>query len=133
MGISVAVASPAKFQPDPEVVKQAAWLGSSSGAKIEVTQDPYTAAKDADCIYTDVHVSMGQTDGAARAVALAPYKVTQAIMATAKRNAVFMHCLPMHREEEVSADVAEGKQSIIWEQAGNRLHLSKALLLHTMC
>ncbi len=108
-------------------------MGSASGAKIVVTEDPFAAVKDADAIYTDVHVSMGQTDGVARAVALAPYKITQAIMATAKPSAAFMHCLPMHREEEVTADVADGKQSIIWNQAENRLHLSKALLLHTMC
>lgn len=133
MGISVSVATPEKFQPAPDVVKHATWLGSASGAKIVVTDDPYVAAKDADAVYTDVHVSMGQTDGAARAVALAPYKVTQEIMATAQPSAIFMHCLPMHREEEVTAEVADGSQSIIWEQAENRLHLSKALLLHTMC
>jgi ornithine carbamoyltransferase len=133
MGISVSVASPEKFQPDPEVVKQATWIANAAGAKIEVTTDPFGAAKDADAVYTDVHVSMGATDGAARAVALAPYKVTQAIMATAKQDAIFMHCLPMHRDEEVAADVADGKQSIIWDQAENRLHLQKALLLHTMC
>jgi ornithine carbamoyltransferase len=133
MGISVSVATPEKFQPNPEVVKQATWLGSASGAKITVTDDPIAAAKDADAVYTDVHVSMGQTDGAARAVTLAPYKVTQEIMAMANPSAIFMHCLPMHREEEVTAEVADGPQSIIWDQAENRLHLSKALLLHTMC
>jgi ornithine carbamoyltransferase len=133
MGISVSVASPDKYQPDPEVVKQATWMGNASGATITVTTDPYEAAHEADAIYTDVHVSMGASDGVARAVALAPYKVTQAIMATAKTNAIFMHCLPMHRDEEVAAEVADGKQSIIWDQAENRLHLQKALLLHTMC
>jgi ornithine carbamoyltransferase len=86
----------------------------------------------ADAVYTDVHVSMGQTDAAARAVALAPYKVTQAIMAAAKPSAVFMHCLPMHRDQEVEAAVADGPQSIIFDQAENRLHLHKAVLLHTL-
>src|SRR3954463_8912984 len=110
MGISVSVATPEKFQPDAEVVKQATWLGSASGAKITVTNDPFVAAKDADAVYTDVHVSMGQTDGAARAVALAPYKVTNELMGAATPNAIFMHCLPMHREEEVTAEVADGPQ-----------------------
>ena len=83
--------------------------------------------------YTDVHVSMGQLDGAARAVALSPYKVTPELMAAANPKAVFMHCLPMHRDEEVSAVVADGPQSIIFDQAENRLHMHKALLLHTLC
>lgn len=133
MGVSVAVAAPKKFQPDPDVVTQANWLGAASGAKITVSDDPFVAAKDADAIYTDVHVSMGQTDGPARAVALAPFKVTAEIMAAGKPSAVFMHCLPMHRGEEVDADVADGPQSIIFDQAENRLHLHKAIILHTMC
>jgi len=133
MGVSVAVAAPAAFRPDPDVVAQATWLAASSGATIDVTGDPLAAAAGADAVYTDVHVSMGQTDGAARAVALAPYKVTPAIMAAAAPRAVFMHCLPMHRDEEVAAAVADGPRSIIFDQAENRLHLHKALLLHTMC
>ncbi|MBA2753902.1 MAG: ornithine carbamoyltransferase, partial [Chloroflexia bacterium] len=87
----------------------------------------------ADVVYTDVHVSLGQANGAARAVALAPYKVTPAMMAAARPSAIFMHCLPMHRGEEVDADVADGAQSVIFEQAENRLHLQKALLLMAMC
>jgi ornithine carbamoyltransferase len=76
---------------------------------------------------------MGQTDGAARAVALAPFKVTKEIMAAANRDAIFMHCLPMHRDEEAAAEVADGPQSVIFDQAENRLHLHKALLLHMLC
>lgn len=133
MGVSVSIASPASLPPDPTVVAHAQWLGKTSGAKIEVTTDPYVAAKDADAVYTDVHVSMGQEDAAGRAVALAPFKVTSDIMATAHRNAVFMHCLPMHRDEEVATDVADGPQSIIFDQAENRLHMHKALLLLTTC
>lgn len=134
MGMSVSVASPEKYQPDPEVVNHARWLGATSGAnpEIVVTDDPFAAAKGADAVYTDVHVSMGQTDAAARAVALAPYKVTTAIMAAAKPSAVFMHCLPMHRDQEVETAVADGPQSIIFDQAENRLHLQKAVLLHTL-
>jgi ornithine carbamoyltransferase len=133
MGVSVTVAAPAKYQPDPAVVRHATWLAGTSGATVAVTDDPLAAAKDADAVYTDVHVSMGQVDGAARAVALAPYKVTAEVMGTANPSAVFMHCLPMHREEEVTAEVADGPRSVIFDQAENRLHLHKALLLHTMC
>ena len=134
MGMSVSVASPAKYQPDPDVVNHARWLGAASGAspEIVVTDDPIAAAREADAVYTDVHVSMGQTDAAARAVALAPYKVTTGIMGAAKRSAVFMHCLPMHRDQEVETAVADGPRSIIFDQAENRLHLQKAVLLHTL-
>lgn len=133
MGVSVAVAAPAAFQPDPDVVKHASWLASGSGATVTITDDPLAAATDANAIYTDVHVSMGQKDGPARAVALAPYKVTSELMAAGQPNAVFMHCLPMHRDQEVTAEVADGPQSVIFDQAENRLHLHKALLLHTLC
>jgi len=133
MGITIAVAAPEGHQPDPAVVTQAGWLAAASGAAITVTTDPAEAIVDADAVYTDVHVSMGQKDGAARAVAFAPYKVSGRLMAAAKPEAVFMHCLPMHRDEEVAATVADGPQSIIFDQAENRLHLHKAILLHTLC
>jgi ornithine carbamoyltransferase len=133
VGVSVSIAAPASLQPDPAVVQHARWLAKASGATIEVTTDPFVAAKDADAIYTDVHVSMGQQDAAGRAVALAPFKVTSAVMAEAKPTAVFMHCLPMHRDEEVAIEVADGPQSIIFDQAENRLHMHKALLVHTLC
>lgn len=135
MGVSVAVAAPSTHQPDPDVVAQAKWLAARGGTAptITVTTDPFVAAQDADAVYTDVHVSMGQKDASARAVALAPYKVTTEVMAAAKPTAVFMHCLPMHRDEEVDAAVADGPQSIIFDQAENRLHLHKAVLLHTLC
>ncbi|MCC7022467.1 MAG: ornithine carbamoyltransferase [Thermomicrobiales bacterium] len=134
MGMSVAVAAPERFQPDPEVVNQAKWLAATSGsaADIVITDDPTAAVQGADAIYTDVHVSMGQTDAAARAVALAPYKVTRGIMSQAKPAAVFLHCLPMHRDQEVEAAVADGPGSLIFDQAENRLHMQKAVLLHTL-
>jgi ornithine carbamoyltransferase len=133
VGVSISVAAPAKYQPDPAVTRQATWLASGTGATVEVSDDPVAAVKGANAVYTDVHVSMGQKDGAARAVALAPYKVTQELMDAAAANAVFMHCLPMHREEEATAEVADGPKSIIFGQAENRLHLHKALLIHTLC
>jgi len=133
MGVSVTVASPKHLQISPDIVRHAQWLAGRNGAHIEVTDDPVEAVTGADAVYTDVHVSMGQLDGAARAVALAPYKVTPELMAKAGAKAVFMHCLPMHRDEEASASVADGPQSIIFDQAENRLHMHKALLLHTLC
>jgi ornithine carbamoyltransferase len=129
----VTVACPKQYQPPAEQFTQATWLAAASGAKVAITDDPWEAVKGADAVYTDVHVSMGMADGAARAVALAPYKVTSPLMAGAKKSAIFMHCLPMHRDEEVAADVADGPQSVIFEQAENRLHLHKALLLHMLC
>ena len=132
MGISVSVGAPKKYQPREEAVSQAAWFASANKATISITEDPFEAVKDADAVYTDVHVSMGMTDGAQRAVALAPYKVTQDLMDAAKPSAIFLHCLPMHRDEEVAAEVADGKQSLIFDQAENRLHMQKAILLQTM-
>ena len=132
MGVSVTVASPQGFQPPRDVINPASWLAAASNAKVKITDDPWDAVKDADAIYTDVHVSMGQSDSAARAVALAPYKVTSKLMAAAKPNAVFLHCLPMHRGEEVDSDVADGPRSVIFDQAENRLHIHKALLMHLL-
>jgi ornithine carbamoyltransferase len=133
MGVSVSVAAPPQYQPSEDIVLHAQWLAKANGATVEVTDDPVAAVQGVNAVYTDVHVSMGQLDGAARAVALAPYKVTEAVMAEAEPNAVFMHCLPMHRDEEVSTGVADGPSSIIFDQAENRLHMHKALLLHTLC
>ena len=133
MGLNVTVACPIGYQPPRDVLTQASWLAAASGSTIVVTDDPMTAATDANIVYTDVHVSMGQTDGAARAVALAPYKVTSKLMAAANSAAIFMHDLPMHRGEEVEAEVADGEQSVIFDQAENRLHVQKALLMHLLC
>lgn len=132
-GVSVTIACPTHYQPPADIVTQATWLAAASGAKVAITDQPHDAVVGADAVYTDVHVSMGQLDGAARAVALAPFKVTDAIMAAAKKDAIFMHCLPMHRDEEVAASVADGPQSVIFDQAENRMHLHKALLLHMLC
>jgi ornithine carbamoyltransferase len=132
-GVSVTVACPPQYQPPADIVTQATWLAAASGARVHITADPLEAVAGADAVYTDVHVSMGQLDGAQRAVALAPYKVTKTIMEAAKPDAIFMHCLPMHRGEEVEAEVADGPRSVIFDQAENRLHLHKALLLHLLC
>lgn len=132
VGVSVNVASPVSYQPDPAIVETARQLAAASGANVTLTENPYEAASGADAVYTDVHQSMGEDTGVQKLTALAPYRVTQAVMAEAKPEAVFMHCLPMRRGMEVENEVADGSQSIIFDQAENRLHVHKALLLHTL-
>ena len=132
LGVDVAIAAPVRYQPAADVVEQARALATATGTTITITEEPLVAAEGADAIYTDVHESMGQADDVAKRLALVPFKVTTEVMAAAKPTAVFMHCLPMHRGEEVDEAVADGPQSIIFEQAENRLHLHKALLWLTL-
>ena len=132
MGLSLAVATPTGHQPDAAIVERARELAAVSGATITLTDDPLQAASDADAIYTDAHESMGEANDPAKEAALAPYRVTETIMAAAKPAAVFMHCLPIHRGQEVDEAVVDGPRSIIFDQAENRLHMHKALLLLTM-
>jgi len=132
VGMHLTVAAPGAYQPDAGVVATAHELATHSGAHITLTTDARSAAAGADAVYTDVHESMGQDENAAKLRALAPYRVTKEVMALAKPSAVFMHCLPMHRGQEVEAEVADGPQSIIFEQAENRLHLHKAVLLQVL-
>jgi ornithine carbamoyltransferase len=131
-GMHVAVAAPDAFAPDHTLVERARELAAQAGGSILVTDDPEQAVSGADAVYTDVHESMGQPDDPEKRLALAPYKVTVELMAQARPTAVFMHCLPMQRDMEVEASVADGPQSIIFEQAANRLHMHKAVLLLTM-
>ena len=131
-GMHVAVASPDRFAPDHTLVERARELAAQAGGSILVTGDPAQAVSGADAVYTDVHESMGQPDDPQKRLALAPYKVTGGLMAEAQPAAVFMHCLPMQRDMEVEAAVADGPQSIVFEQAANRLHMHKAVLLLTM-
>ena len=132
MGVSVTVASPAAYQPDPDVVNHAPWLATRPAPRSRSRRSDGGGQGRRRGLHRCPR-QHGQLDGAARAVALAPYKVTDEVMGAAKPTAVFMHCLPMHREEEVTTAVADGPQSIIFDQAENRLHLQKALLLHTLC
>ena len=131
-GMHVAVAAPAAFAPDHTLVDRARELAAQAGGSIVVTSDPVHAVSGANAVYTDVHESMGQPDDPGKRSALAPYKVTSTLMAQARPDAVFMHCLPMQRDMEVEAAVADGPQSIVFEQAANRLHMHKAVLLLTM-
>ena len=131
-GVSVSLAGPSAYRPDPGVVETARKLALASGATLTMTDDPTEAVAQADAVYTDVHESMGESVNPGKMMALAPYRVTTKLMELAKPEAVFMHCLPLHRGQEVEAEVADGPQSIIFEQAENRLHVHKAVLLQVL-
>lgn len=131
-GVNVNVASPQAFGPDPHVISQAQALAAQTGAKLQMFSSAREAARGVDAIYTDVHESMGSTVVPGKLMALAPYRVTTEIMALAKPEAVFMHCLPLHRGQEVESEVADGPQSIIFDQAEARLHVHKAVLLQVL-
>jgi len=133
-GISMTVACPKGYEPFEEVVRRAKAEGAKIGADIAITEDPAAAAKDADVIVTDTFVSIGKEgERATREAAFLPkYQVNSDIMRLAKKGAIFMHCLPAKRGMEVTADVIDGKSSVIWPEAENRLHAQKALLCHLM-
>lgn len=125
MGFEVRVACPAGHEPDADVLTAAA----ARGATVPILRDPTEAVADADVVVTDTWTSMGQRDDGDRLAALAPFRVDEALMAAAKADALFLHCLPAHRGEEVTDAVIDGPQSAVWEEAENRLHAQKSLLL----
>jgi ornithine carbamoyltransferase len=125
MKFNVRVATPAGYEPDPAFVE----LARAGGATVTLTQDAAAAARGADVIVTDTWVSMGQEHVHNKLAAMAPYQVNAALMAQAKPDAVFLHCLPAHVDEEVSADVFEGPQSVVFDEAENRIHAQKSVLL----
>jgi ornithine carbamoyltransferase len=130
VGMHVAVGCPKGYEPDRRIVEAAQEEGQQTGARIEITHDPRIAATDADVIYTDVWISMGQEhEQQPRIAALTPYQVNSQLMKQAKPNALVMHCLPAHRGEEITEDVLDGPQSVVLDQAENRLHIQKAILL----
>ena len=131
LGIRMSVASPQGYEPTPLIVKSAAREAQKLQSPApEVTPDPMEAVQGADVVYTDVWTSMGQeAESDARHEAFAGYMVTPEMMAAASPEVVFMHCLPAHRGEEVAAEVVDGPQSVIFDEAENRLHVQKALLM----
>ena len=130
LGVNVTVATPRGYSPDIEIVTIARDLAQTSGCEIRLLQDPQAAAEGADAIYTDVCVSMGmEHESTKRAPIFRPFQVNEALMARAKSSAVFMHCLPARRNEEVTDAVIDSPQSIVFDQAENRLHAQKAALL----
>lgn len=129
-GVHVRVGTPASLPPDPQVVARARELAAVHGVTVELFHDAASAVRGADAVYTDTWLSMGDPDveRAMRVVALAPFQVNEALMAHAAGHAVFLHCLPAHRGEEVTDAVADGAASLIFDQAENRLHTSMAIL-----
>ena len=121
---TLAVATPEELKPSSAILKWA----TSEGAKLELTNDPFEAAQNADCVITDTFVSMGDNQKYRRHNLLMPYQVNDKLMAVAKDDAIFMHCLPAHREEEVTASVMDGPQSVVFDEAENRLHAQKSIL-----
>ncbi len=128
-GMEITVAGPAQYRPKEEIVKEAL----AKGGKVRVVTDPLDAARDADIVVTDTWVSMGEeAERNARLGAFQGYTVDSRIMGAASPHAVFMHCLPAHRGQEITDEVIEGPQSIVWDEAENRLHAQKALLVRLM-
>ncbi|MCL5256228.1 MAG: ornithine carbamoyltransferase [Chloroflexi bacterium] len=133
MGANVAVAGPKGYEPDPQVVARAGQDAAQSGSRISITTDPLEAVDGADVIYTDVWTSMGQeAEYEKRLATFQGYQVTQELVAHAKPSAIVMHDLPAHRGEEIADDVIDGEQSAVFDQAENRLHAQKSVLLMLM-
>lgn len=129
LGVSIYVASPASLKPNESILAAAMRDAEVSGAEIKFTEKPEEAVDGADIVYTDVWVSMGQENMAeAKKRLLAPYQVNAKLMERASSRAIFMHCLPAHRGEEVTDDVIDGPWSVVWDEAENRLHTEKAVL-----
>ena len=132
LGMSVRVATPKRYELPNEVIAEAAHV-ATHGAEVVQFTDPKKAVEDADAVYTDVWTSMGhEVEYAERKKIFARYQVNEALMARAKPEALFMHCLPAHRGEEVSEEVIESPSSVVFDQAENRLHAQKALMLMLM-
>ncbi len=124
-GFEFRVAAPADLRPPQDILDWAA----ANGGKISVGDDPVAAVTGADCVVTDTWVSMGDKQADRRRALLTPYRVDAALMAHAADDAVFMHCLPVYRGDEATAEVVDGPQSVVWTEAGNRLHAQKGILL----
>ena len=135
MGVHVVVATPqGRFAPESSAVKRAQEIAETTGAKVEVMHDAKDAAKGASVLYTDVWMSMGdpESERSEKIKALSPFKVDDSLLSIGASDAVFMHCLPAHREEEVSTSVIDGERSLIWRQAFHRRTTIQAALFHLL-
>jgi ornithine carbamoyltransferase len=129
LGATFVVATPESYRPDAAVMERAAALAGENGGSITWTPDPVEAVRDADVVYTDTWTSMGQEQEAAvRRVAFAPFQVNMGLFSHAADDAIFMHCLPAHRGEEVTDEVIDAPNSVVFQQAENRLHVQKAVM-----
>jgi ornithine carbamoyltransferase len=130
LGMEVRVATPVGYEPIPQVVQRAEELARETGGAVEVGNDPDKAAEGADVLYTDVWSSMGQeAEHDERVLVFTSFRIDRNLLARASPEAIVMHCLPAHRGEEITDEVIDGPQSVVWDQAENRLHSQKALLL----
>jgi len=128
-GMHVVMATPIGYEPIPQVVRRATELAAATGGSVELTNDPAVAAKGADVLYTDVWASMGkELEHSERALIFKPYQLSTDMVAVASPDVVVLHCLPAHRGEEIAAEVMDGPNSAVFDQAENRLHTQKALL-----
>ncbi len=133
LGVNVTVACPSGYEPSPAATNQAAEDAKATGARIEIVHDPFEGVKNADVVYTDVWASMGQeSEAEARKKIFLPYQVNTALMSKGKKDAIFMHCLPAHRGDEVTDEVIDSKQSVVFDEAENRLHVQKAIMYQLM-
>jgi ornithine carbamoyltransferase len=133
LGSHVWIATPPGYEPKPEAVEWALQRGTQTGGTCTLTHDPVEAASDADAIYTDAWASMGQeAEAAERRLIFAPYQINSTLLRRAKFDALFMHCLPAHRGEEVTDQVIDSPHSVVYQEAENRLHAQKAILLEFM-
>ena len=132
-GMAIRLACPRGYEPDQRVVDQARLEANETGASIDVMDDPHVAVKEADAVYTDVWISMGrEREQSRRLKALSPYQLNERLLKRAKSDAIVMHCLPAHRGQEISAGVLDGPQSVVLDQAENRLHMQKAILVELL-
>jgi ornithine carbamoyltransferase len=133
MGAHITVCSPEGYELNARVVSEAMIMARESGSDIEIMNDPEVAVRGADAVYTDVWASMGQEDETEeRAAIFEQYRVDEEMMALAKPDCAFMHCLPAHRGQEVTSPVIDGPNSIVYDIAENRLHIQKAILVLLM-
>lgn len=130
VGLNISVASPKGYEPSKDVTHIAKGLGKMSGANVEVMNDPVKAAEGADIVYTDVWVSMGQEKESKKRIRLFKnFQINDKIMKIAKKDCIVMHCLPAHRGQEITDSVIDSKNSVVYDQAENRMHVEKAILL----
>ncbi|MGB9301221.1 MAG: ornithine carbamoyltransferase [Anaerolineae bacterium] len=133
VGMEIRVATPSGYEPDAQVVSKSTEWAQEAGGKVVLDANPQSAVRGADVIYTDVWTSMGQeAEREARLPLFRPYQINKELLALAKPDAVVMHCLPAHRGEEITDEVIDGPQSIVLDQAENRMHLQKAILVSLM-
>ncbi len=133
VGMDIAVAAPKGYECDPEIVDQAVEAAKQEGSRVIITEDPIEAIANADVVYTDTWVSMGQeAEKAERIKIFSPYQVNGELFSKANEDAIFLHCLPAYRGYEVTEDVIDGPQSVIFDEAENRMHAQKAVMVMLM-